>query len=82
MYFDHRFYGANATQASRDAWAQDQWPHLESVWIFLILLHFAALLTLDPVLVHFLSLILSRFLTPAHPIVAASHSHHHLQQTP
>jgi len=74
MYFDERFFGANATKASRDAWAEDQWPHIEVVWIFLILLHFAALVHIDPVLVHFLSLLLARFIRPATPVVGGDSS--------
>ncbi|KAK4888325.1 hypothetical protein LTR27_012776 [Elasticomyces elasticus] len=68
MLFDERFLGANATHESRDAWAEETWPRITLVWGYMILLHFARLLPIDPVVVHWLSVILRRVSDTASPV--------------
>lgn len=80
MLFDPRFIGANATNTTRDDWAAEQWPHIKLIWSALILLHFAALLHVDPVVVHWLSVLLRRVNDDAAPVVlsaSASAEHQH-----
>ncbi|KAK5132349.1 hypothetical protein LTR08_009184 [Meristemomyces frigidus] len=60
MLLDTRFLGANSTASSRNAWAEDQLFGIHVIWSFMILLHFAALVQLNPVLVHYLSVVLRR----------------------
>lgn len=57
MFLDDRVLGANATDATRDEWARERWRGVQLLWAFMILLHFAALLHLDPLVIHFLSLV-------------------------
>ncbi|KAK4550831.1 hypothetical protein LTR36_000411 [Oleoguttula mirabilis] len=76
MLFDPRFIGANATNETRDAWAEDQWPHIKLIWAFLILLHFAALLHVDPVVVHWLCVLLRRVNDSAAPVVQSVPEHY------
>lgn len=57
MFFDDRVLGVNATDASRDEWARERWKAVQLLWAFMILLHFAALLHIDPLVIHFLNLI-------------------------
>lgn len=59
MLLDPRLIGFNATLESRNAWAEDQWPQIRLMWAFLMFLHFAALIQLDPFVVHVISLILN-----------------------
>lgn len=72
MLFDERFIGPNATAETRDAWANDQWPRIQVIWSFLILLNFAALAHVDPVVVHWLSVLLRRFYDSSVPVVTAT----------
>ena len=58
MLLDTRFLGANSTKASRNEWAEDQLFGIHVIWSFMLLLHFAALIHLNPVLVHYLSVVL------------------------
>ena len=60
MLFDTRLLGANSTEASRLEWAEDQLATIHLLWLFMILLDFAALVHLNPVLVHYLSVVLDR----------------------
>ncbi len=57
MFFEKRFIGFNATAETRDQWALDYYPRVELIWGYMILLHFARLLPLDPLLLHFLSVL-------------------------
>jgi len=70
MIFDERLISANATKETRDAWAEDQWPHIQIIWAFMILLHFAALLHVDPVIVHWLCVLLRRVNDSARPTIS------------
>lgn len=70
MLFDERFLGANATKESRDAWAEDTWPQIKLVWSWMILLHFARLLPLDPVIIHWLAVLLRKVSDTATPVVS------------
>ena len=56
--FDQRLLGANATAATRDQWARDTWPHVELLWIFLMILHFSGLVHIEPLVLHVLSVLL------------------------
>lgn len=58
MIWDERLL--NGTIDQRNQWAEEQWPHIQLIWAFMILLHFAALLHVDPVVIHWLSVLLSR----------------------
>ena len=60
MLLDTRFLGANSTRASRNEWAEDQLFGIHVIWSFLLLLEFAALVHLNPVFVHYLSVVLDR----------------------
>ncbi|KAF2771600.1 hypothetical protein EJ03DRAFT_19809 [Teratosphaeria nubilosa] len=66
---DERLAGPNATKDSRDEWANEAWPRIKLIWIFLILLHFNALIPLDPVIVHWLSVLLRSISDTASPVV-------------
>lgn len=57
MLLDDRVLGANATSSTRDQWAREVWPQVEVLWAFLILLHFAGLIPIDPVILHVLSIV-------------------------
>ena len=57
MFFDDRVLGINATDASRDEWARERWRGVQLLWAFMILLHFAALLHIDPLVIHFLDVV-------------------------
>ncbi|EMC96543.1 hypothetical protein BAUCODRAFT_479674 [Baudoinia panamericana UAMH 10762] len=70
MLFDERLLGANATLETRDAWANETWPQIKLIWAWMILLHFAALLPLDPVVLHWLSVLLRRVSDTATPVVS------------
>lgn len=41
----------------QNQWALDTWPKVELLWMFLILLHLARLLPIDPLVLHFICLI-------------------------
>lgn len=77
MIFDERLLSANATKETRDAWANDQWPHIQLIWTWMILLHFAALLHVDPVVIHWLSVVLRRVSDPATPVISVPDGYHH-----
>lgn len=70
MLFDNRLVGGNSTQDTRSVWADESWPHLRLLWSYLILLSFARLLPLDPLLVHALSILLVFVFDVATPMVA------------
>ncbi|KAK4580293.1 hypothetical protein LTR86_000496 [Recurvomyces mirabilis] len=70
MLFDERFIGANATKESRDAWAEETFPQIKLLWMWMILLHFARLLPLDPVIIHWLSVLLRKVSDTATPVVS------------
>lgn len=57
MIFDERVIGVNASTATRDEWAQESWPRIQLIWAFMILLHFCALLHIDPLILHALSIV-------------------------
>lgn len=57
MFLDDRVLGPNATDFSRDEWARERWKGVQLLWAFMILLHFAALLHIDPLVIHFLSVL-------------------------
>jgi hypothetical protein len=78
MLFDERFIGANATQQSRENWADDVWPQIKLIWTYLILLHFARLLPLDPVVIHWLSVLLRKVSDSAAPVITSIPEHYEL----
>ena len=78
MLFDERFIGANATTQSRDEWAADTWPQIKLLWAWMILLHFARLLPLDPVVIHWLSVLLRKVGDTAAPVVHSVPEHYQL----
>jgi len=78
MLFDERFLGANATSQSRDEWAAEAWPQLKLVWVWMILLHFARLLPIDPVIIHWLATLLRKLGDTAAPLVQSVPEHHQL----
>ena len=49
MLLDDRLLGVNSSSATRDQWAKDSWPQVELIWMFMLLLHFAALLVISRV---------------------------------
>ena len=57
MFLDSRVIGQNTTAASRDQWAADYFPRIELIWGYMILLHFARLIPLDPLVLHFLCIL-------------------------
>ena len=76
MFLDDRLVGINSTATSRDQWARDTWPQVELIWIFLILLHFAALIHIDPVVIHVLSVVLKLMPNAVAPSVDFSEESH------
>lgn len=58
MLFDQRLLGGNSTRELQTAWADDQLPRLQLLWSYMILLDFARLVRLDPMVVHTLSKLL------------------------
>jgi hypothetical protein len=74
--FDERLTGANATKETRDAWAQEAFPGLQLVWAWIVLLHFAALIHVDPVIVHWLQLLMTRVADTARPVVTIQDQQH------
>lgn len=58
MFLDDRLLGINSTVATRDQWAKDAWPQVELIWSFMIVLHLCALLHIDPLVLHVLSVVL------------------------
>lgn len=72
MFLDDRVLGANASEATRDQWAHEKWPKVQLLWAFIILLHFAALLHIDPLVLHALSVLLKLMPDPAAPAVSLS----------
>jgi hypothetical protein len=79
MFLDDRLVGPNSTTASRDQWAKDSWPQVELIWTFLLILHFAALIHIDPLVVHILSLVL-KLIPDAVPPLATYHVEAHCLQ--
>ena len=69
MFLDNRLFGANSTSATRDEWAKDSWPNVELIWSLLILLHLAALIHIDPLVLHVLSVMIKLMPETASPIV-------------
>ena len=67
MLWDERLL--NGTKEQRDAWAEEQWPHIQIIWAFMILLHFAALIHVDPIVIHWLSTLLRRVGDTGEPMV-------------
>ena len=57
MLLDNRLIGLNATNDTRDEWARESWRSVELIWSYMILLHFARLLRLDPFVVHVLAVL-------------------------
>lgn len=57
LFLDDRVIGINATDATRDEWARERWQSVQLLWAFMILLHFAALLHIDPLVIHFLNVV-------------------------
>lgn len=41
----------------QNQWALDTWPKVELLWMFMIILHLARLLPIDPLVLHFICLI-------------------------
>ena len=70
MFLDARLIGLNATSATRDEWARDSWPMVELVWSFLIILNLAALIHIDPLVLHVLGVVLKLMPDTATPIVS------------
>ncbi|KAI7186264.1 hypothetical protein KC343_g12265, partial [Hortaea werneckii] len=67
MLWDERLL--NGTKEQRDAWAEEQWPHIQIIWALMILLHFAALIHVDPIVIHWLSTLLRRVGDTGEPMV-------------
>lgn len=79
MFLDDRLVGPNSTVASRDAWAKDSWPQVELIWVFLLILHFAALIHIDPLVVHILSLVLKLIPDAVPPLASYNVEAHCIQ---
>jgi hypothetical protein len=79
MFWDYRLLGANSTNISRNEWAADVWPQIELIWAFMILLHFAALLPIDPLVLHLLSVLLKLINAPASPRTSSYEELHCIQ---
>lgn len=69
MFVDNRLAGANSTVATRDQWAHDNWPHVERIWMFMLILNLLALLHIDPVVIHMLSVMLKFMPHAAAPVM-------------
>ena len=69
MFLDERLLGANSTAVSRDEWGRDCWPQVELIWSFMIVLHLCALLHIDPLVLHILSVVLKLVTDTATPVV-------------
>jgi hypothetical protein len=67
MLLDDRLLSTNSTLDSRNDWAADSWPKIELIWSFMIVLHLAALLHIDPVVIHILNLLLKQIPHAATP---------------
>ena len=70
MFFDDRVFGLNATDESRDQWARERWKGVQLLWAFMIILHFAALLHIDPLVLHFLSVMFKLMPGSSDPLVS------------
>lgn len=69
MLLDSRLVGLNATTSTRDDWARDCWPQVELIWSYMIILSFARLLRIDPVIIHVLSILWKLLPDTAAPLV-------------
>lgn len=72
LHFEQRADGGftatyNAT-ADQTAW-EPHWPPVELLWGYMILLHFARLLPIDPLVLHFLSVVWKFMPNTATPVV-------------
>lgn len=72
MFFDDRVLGLNATDQTRDEWAGERWNGVQLLWAFMIILHFAALLHIDPLVLHFLSVVF-KLMPPGSPNPMINH---------
>ncbi|KAI7553360.1 hypothetical protein KC331_g1284 [Hortaea werneckii] len=79
MLWDERLL--NGTKEQRDAWAEEQWPHIQIIWAFMILLHFAALIHVDPIVIHWLSTLLRRVGDTGEPMVWSRQQQQQLHST-
>ena len=70
MFFDDRVLGINATDATRDEWARERWQGVQLLWAFMILLHFAALLHIDPLVIHFLNVVFQMMPEDVDPLIS------------
>jgi len=60
MLLDERVLGLNATLASQQEWAAETLPQVKLLWVFMILLNLASLLHIDPLVLHFVSVVLKK----------------------